>query len=53
MANLRPEVFKARVMELGLGDVLPYLHGCHINTLAKFAYGSSSNPSANDMEEVE
>ena len=41
MASLRPEVFRARVVELGLADCLPYLGAKHLDIMSKFAYGCS------------
>ena len=43
MASLRPEVFRARVMELGVADCIPYLDATHIDTLNTVAYGRSEN----------
>ena len=51
--QLSPRCFRTRVIEIGMGDCLPYLDSKHLDTYTNFAYGCSANPATATMELVE
>ena len=52
MSSMRPEVFAARVVGLGLGECLPRMKARGLDTHSKFAFGSEFTPASTDTSKL-